>query len=124
MTLRLGADDRRSFGYDGAFIGTTITRASFKKDFGITAATSNNVSSNITSVYQAGAFFGAIFCFFSKLSSRRTETDDFGLGLIQNPLLRSYRADWSEMGSSEQPRRLFHRGHTYGCRNRPALVHL
>ncbi|UKZ78169.1 hypothetical protein TrVFT333_005904 [Trichoderma virens FT-333] len=52
------------FGYDGAFIGTTISRASFKKDFTILPADANNISSNITSAFQAGAFFGAIFCFF------------------------------------------------------------
>ncbi|KFY27362.1 hypothetical protein V491_00933 [Pseudogymnoascus sp. VKM F-3775] len=52
------------FGYDSAFIGTTIARTSFKNDFGITAATANTISSNITSAFQAGAFFGALFCFF------------------------------------------------------------
>jgi MFS family permease len=52
------------FGYDSAFIGTTIARASFKKDFGVTGAEAN-ISSNITSAFQAGAFFGALFCFFS-----------------------------------------------------------
>lgn len=56
-----------SFGYDSAFIGTTITRTSFKSAFGITAATSSDVSSNITSAFQAGAFFGALFCYFSKM---------------------------------------------------------
>ncbi|CAI7580203.1 hypothetical protein N7533_009886 [Penicillium manginii] len=52
------------FGYDSAFVGTTISRESFLADFGITAANSSAISSNITSVFQAGAFFGAIFCFF------------------------------------------------------------
>ncbi|KAL6822047.1 general substrate transporter [Trichoderma sp. SZMC 28015] len=52
------------FGYDGAFVGTTIARASFKKDFNISPADANSISSNITSAFQAGAFFGAIFCFF------------------------------------------------------------
>lgn len=51
------------FGYDSAFIGTTIARDSFKRDFGITDSVANSVSSNITSAFQAGAFFGAIFCF-------------------------------------------------------------
>lgn len=69
------------FGYDSAFVGTTISRASFKKDFGITTASANDVSSNITSVFQAGAFFGALFCFFSELESPRTET----FGLVANP---------------------------------------
>ncbi|KAK6000875.1 hypothetical protein QM012_002958 [Aureobasidium pullulans] len=52
------------FGYDSAFVGTTIARASFKKDFGITKATAAGISSNITSAFQAGAFFGALFCYF------------------------------------------------------------
>jgi hypothetical protein len=51
------------FGYDSAFIGTTIARDSFKRDFGITGEVANSISSNITSAFQAGAFFGAIFCF-------------------------------------------------------------
>lgn len=53
------------FGYDSAFIGTTISRTAFKRDFGITAATASDISSNITSAFQAGAFFGALFCFFT-----------------------------------------------------------
>ncbi|KAG9698313.1 general substrate transporter, partial [Aureobasidium melanogenum] len=52
------------FGYDSAFVGTTIARASFKKDFSITKATAAGISSNITSAFQAGAFFGALFCYF------------------------------------------------------------
>ncbi|KAI4726155.1 MFS quinate transporter QutD [Aureobasidium sp. EXF-10728] len=52
------------FGYDSAFVGTTIARASFKSDFGITKATAAGISSNITSAFQAGAFFGALFCYF------------------------------------------------------------
>ncbi|KAI1078295.1 general substrate transporter [Whalleya microplaca] len=52
------------FGYDSAFVGTTIARSSFTTDFGITTASANDVSSNVTSAFQAGAFFGALFCFF------------------------------------------------------------
>ncbi|KAK1585876.1 quinate transporter [Colletotrichum navitas] len=52
------------FGYDSAFIGTTIARNSFKRDFGINAGNSNNISSNITSAFQAGALGGAVLCFF------------------------------------------------------------
>ncbi|PNY23276.1 quinate permease [Tolypocladium capitatum] len=51
------------FGYDSAFIGTTIARKSFKTDFGINKNDAADISSNITSAFQAGAFFGAIFCF-------------------------------------------------------------
>lgn len=58
LTLKPGR-----FGYDSAFIGTTIARDSFKRDFKITDDVANSISSNITSAFQAGAFFGAIFCF-------------------------------------------------------------
>lgn len=58
LTLKSGR-----FGYDSAFIGTTIARDSFKRDFNITGDEANSISSNITSAFQAGAFFGAIFCF-------------------------------------------------------------
>jgi hypothetical protein len=54
------------FGYDSAFIGTTISRSSFKRDFSITGSTANSISSNITAAFQAGAFFGALFCFFCR----------------------------------------------------------
>lgn len=51
------------FGYDSAFIGTTIARASFKADFGVTGPEANNISSNITSAFQAGALGGALASF-------------------------------------------------------------
>ncbi|KAL5393488.1 hypothetical protein DPSP01_000304 [Paraphaeosphaeria sporulosa] len=54
------------FGYDSAFVGTTLARSSFKKSFGITKENSNSINSNITSAFQAGAFWGAVFCFFRK----------------------------------------------------------
>ncbi|KAG2413575.1 hypothetical protein HFD88_002764 [Aspergillus terreus] len=53
------------FGYDSAFVGTTIARQSFKDDFGISESNANYISSNITSTFQAAAFFGAIFCFLT-----------------------------------------------------------
>lgn len=53
------------FGYDSAFIGTTIARQSFVSDFGITAENKAEISSNITSAFQAGALGGALMCFFS-----------------------------------------------------------
>ena len=56
-----------SFGYDSAFIGTTIARDSFKRDFGIQADESADISSNITATFQAGAFFGALICFLGML---------------------------------------------------------
>lgn len=42
-----------AYGYDSAFIGTTITHQSFKRDFGLvhmTTAQKNEVTSNITSI--------------------------------------------------------------------------
>lgn len=42
-----------AFGYDSAFIGTTITHASFTRDFGLdkmTISERNEVASNITSI--------------------------------------------------------------------------
>jgi hypothetical protein len=42
-----------AYGYDSAFIGTTITQKSFKRDFGLTSMTKaeqDNVSSNLTSI--------------------------------------------------------------------------
>lgn len=58
-----------SFGYDSAFIGTTIARQSFVDAFNIVESEAADISSNITSTFQAGAFFGAIFCFLCELSS-------------------------------------------------------
>ncbi|ODN98151.1 hypothetical protein I350_07794 [Cryptococcus amylolentus CBS 6273] len=53
-----------TFGYDGAFMGTTIARSSFKEYFQIDSLSASDyadVSSNITSCFQAAAFFGAAF---------------------------------------------------------------
>ncbi|KAF2475048.1 MFS quinate transporter-like protein QutD [Lindgomyces ingoldianus] len=64
-----------AYGYDSAFIGTTITQKSFKRDFGLAKMSKkeqNDVSSNLTSIYSAGGFFGALFMFFSlELLGRR-----------------------------------------------------
>ncbi|KAJ7609040.1 general substrate transporter [Roridomyces roridus] len=51
-------------GYDSAFIGTSISLASFKNEFGLATKTTNEfnfISANIVSVFQAGCFFGAFF---------------------------------------------------------------
>jgi len=65
------------YGYDSAFIGTTISQASFKRDFGLSdmsKAEQNEVNSNLTSIYSAGGFFGALFMFFSlELLGQETE---------------------------------------------------
>ncbi|KAI5478741.1 hypothetical protein MNV49_004666 [Pseudohyphozyma bogoriensis] len=46
-----------------AFIGGTIALASFKKAFGINASNSSYLSTNIVTVYQAGAFWGSLFAY-------------------------------------------------------------
>lgn len=51
------------FGYDMAFIGSTMSLPSFRKSFGLDGPGSTELSSNITSTFQAGAFFGAIIGF-------------------------------------------------------------
>lgn len=51
------------FGYDLAFIGTTITLTPFKRDFGLLDAsqsTADSFSANIVSLLQAGCFFGSL----------------------------------------------------------------
>jgi MFS family permease len=53
-------------GYTSAFIGTTITLDSFKKEFGIdqkSAEERNLISENIVSLFIAGAFFGALLTY-------------------------------------------------------------
>ncbi|KAJ3895884.1 general substrate transporter [Lentinula edodes] len=50
-------------GYDSAFIGTSVSLASFKNEFSLatkSTAEFNLISANIVSMYQAGSFFGAI----------------------------------------------------------------
>lgn len=53
-------------GYTSAFIGTTITMDSFKKEFGMDTKTTeerNLISENIVSFFIAGAFFGALITY-------------------------------------------------------------
>lgn len=53
-------------GYTSAFIGTTITLTSFKKEFGIDkmdSAQQDLISENIVSLFIAGAFFGALLTY-------------------------------------------------------------
>ncbi|CAI7565664.1 unnamed protein product [Penicillium pancosmium] len=53
-------------GYTSAFIGTTITLASFKEEFGLntmTSAQQSLISENIVSLFIAGAFFGALLTY-------------------------------------------------------------
>lgn len=55
-------------GYDSAFIGTTLALPSFVKEFGFAHMGKEElalIKSNIVSIYQAGAFFGALFAYIS-----------------------------------------------------------
>lgn len=53
-------------GYDAGFIGGTISLASFQDEFGFGQMSANertSILSNVVSVFQAGAFFGAILMY-------------------------------------------------------------
>ncbi|KKK15570.1 hypothetical protein P175DRAFT_0529720 [Aspergillus ochraceoroseus IBT 24754] len=53
-------------GYDSAFIGTTLSLQSFKDEFhwsDMSKSRQDLVSANIVSLYQAGAFFGALVAY-------------------------------------------------------------
>lgn len=55
-----------AYGYDSAFIGTTITQKSFKRDFGLasmTKAEQASVSSNLTSICECSCNCVAIAAF-------------------------------------------------------------
>ncbi|KAL5337258.1 hypothetical protein BJX70DRAFT_399903 [Aspergillus crustosus] len=55
------------YGYDSAFIGGTLALPAFKSTFGLEDASDSetaNLSSNVVSCFQAGAFFGALIGFF------------------------------------------------------------
>lgn len=53
-------------GYDSAFIGTTLALPSFMSEFHFNTLSTpalDLISANIVSLYQAGAFFGALFAY-------------------------------------------------------------
>lgn len=62
-------------GYDGGFIGGTVTLPSFQQEFGLdkmTTSHANFVESNVISVFHAGCFFGALISYpFSYYLGRR-----------------------------------------------------
>lgn len=49
------------FGYDSAFLGSTITLPAFEARFGLDSTTVTALSSQIVSTFQAGCFFGTLF---------------------------------------------------------------
>lgn len=63
------------YGYDSAFIGGTLNLPSFQARFRLdvaTAAAKANLSSNIVSTFQGGAFFGsAMGCLFAERFGRK-----------------------------------------------------
>ncbi|KAJ5627466.1 general substrate transporter [Penicillium herquei] len=55
------------FGYDTSYIGTTLEIPSFTRDFGLdnmSSAEESATTSNLTSVFSVGAFFGSVLMFF------------------------------------------------------------
>lgn len=55
-------------GYDGAFVGGSLTLPSFKHRFGLDVTPASelaNLEANIVSTFQAGAFFGALFTYWA-----------------------------------------------------------
>lgn len=61
-----------AYGYDSAFIGTTIAQESFQRDFEINKENKNDITSNITSIYSAGGLVGALCMYpFLELLGRR-----------------------------------------------------
>ncbi|KAF1816755.1 quinate permease [Eremomyces bilateralis CBS 781.70] len=53
-------------GYDSAFIGTTLALPSFEDEFGFKSMSADHlglIKANIVSIYQAGAFFGALIAY-------------------------------------------------------------
>lgn len=105
------------FGYDSAFVGTTIARASFKADFGIDADNSADISSNITSAFQLGAFVGAIICFLSK--------GETGMCLWKERLSGcSYGTGWPQVGSPVECRSFPCRCRHHDCRDGAVVSYL
>jgi sugar porter (SP) family MFS transporter len=64
-------------GYDSAFIGTTLALPSFVDEFNFAEYSESRLAllkQNIVSVYQAGAFFGSLFAYFSSYFFGRRKT--------------------------------------------------
>jgi MFS family permease len=77
------------YGYDSAFIGGTLALPSFKTAFGLNAAASASLSSNIVSTFQGGAFFGVIIgTFFSERFGRRWTIGGSGIVFMIGVILQ------------------------------------
>jgi sugar porter (SP) family MFS transporter len=77
------------YGYDSAFIGGTLALPSFKTAFGLNAAGSASLSSNIVSTFQGGAFFGVIIgTFFSERFGRRWTIGGSGIVFMIGVILQ------------------------------------
>ncbi|ETS81612.1 hypothetical protein PFICI_06614 [Pestalotiopsis fici W106-1] len=87
------------FGYDSAFIGSTLTLTSFKNDFGLGGEAATRLSSNITSIFQAGAFFGAIFGFvIAEKWGRKPNLIVSSLVFLLGALLQTFCKGSSQIG--------------------------
>lgn len=77
------------FGYDSAFIGSTITLSSFEAAYGLTSETATSLSANIVSTFQGGAFFGVIIgSFFSERFGRKWTVTGSGIVFIIGAVLQ------------------------------------
>lgn len=76
-------------GYDSGFIGGTVSLASFQNEFDMALMSSSkktSIESNVVSVFQAGAFFGALFFYpIGEIWGRK-------LGLILSAFLLAFGA--------------------------------
>ncbi|KAJ3533336.1 hypothetical protein NM208_g6030 [Fusarium decemcellulare] len=67
VSLPMLTDKAAMYGYDSAFIGGTLNLSSFQRTFGLDTASDSakaDLSSNIVSTFQGGAFFGCASSFF------------------------------------------------------------
>lgn len=79
------------YGYCSAFIGGTITLPSFEAAFGLTSETVTDLSANIVSIFQGGAFFGVILgTFFSERYGRKWTVVGSGIVFIVGVVLHFF----------------------------------
>lgn len=87
------------FGYDSAFIGSSLSLPSFIKDFNLDGPKKTALSSNITSVFQAGAFFGAILGYYmGEYWGRRANLITSGIIFIAGVALQIACTGYGQIG--------------------------
>ncbi|PVH14344.1 uncharacterized protein CXQ87_002473 [Candidozyma duobushaemuli] len=86
-------------GYDSGFIGGTVSLDSFKDEFGLNEMSSSKqsqISSNVVSVFQAGAYFGCLFFYpIGEVLGRR-------MGLFLSGFLLTFGAAISLISNSDR----------------------